>query len=141
MNRKALEVRGTAVEELPASLHDKLRRAGERDEKTVQLGGSLYGSSEERDATSVLRHAGDGFEVIVVEQYYLRTNSDLQTTIIFEQEASDRASVTVIVGGGATGLSSLQWDWGSESTQSKSVVSALEDVCDQLGLALTPEES
>lgn len=140
MERTTVEVRGTAVGELPESLYSELRQTGGSDGKTVQLGGSLSGSSEQSDGASLLRHSGDGFEVIVAEQYYLRTNSDLQATIIVEQEATDRASVTVIAGGGATGLGPLRWDWGSEAAQSDAFVSVLEDVCDQLGLALNRNE-
>jgi len=138
VNRTTHEIRGTAVEEFPESLYDELRRDDERDGKSVQLGGSLYGGTEERDGEPVVRHGRDGFEVIVVERYYFRTNSDLQATVIYEQEASDRASVTVIVGGGKTGIGLLSWDWGSESSQSDTLLSTLEDVCDQLGLSLTP---
>ncbi len=87
-----------------------------------------------------MRHSGDGFDVIVAEQYYLRTNSDLQATIVIEQKDTNQASVTVIAGGGATGLGPLSWDLGSESAQTDTLVSLLEDVCDQLGLSLNPDE-
>ncbi|GAB7009875.1 hypothetical protein [Halorubrum trueperi] len=140
MYRKTVEVRGTAVEELPESLHNSLREADGKEEKTVQLGGSLYGSSDQNDGKSVVRHSGNGFEVIVAEQYYLRTNSDLQVTIVIERKATDQASVTVIAGGGATGLGPLSWDLGSESAQTDTIVSMLEDVCDQLGLSIDPDE-
>ncbi|WP_066412731.1 hypothetical protein [Halorubrum aethiopicum] len=140
MERKVAEVRGTAVAELPGSLYNVLHETDEEEEKTVQLGGSLYGSSDQSDGRSVVRHSGDGFDVIVAEQYYLRTNSDLQATIVIEQKDTNQASVTVIAGGGATGLGPLSWDLGSESAQTDTLVSLLEDVCDQLGLSLNPDE-
>ena len=125
--------------ELSESLYDALREARENDETTVQLGGSLYGGSD-RDDDPVVRRSGDGFDVIVAEGYYLRTNSDLQATVVIEREAPDRASVTVVTGGGATGLGPLSWDWGSESAQTDTVVSMLTDVCDRLDLSLEPDE-
>jgi hypothetical protein len=140
MDRRAVEVRGAAVEKLPKSLYDTLSQTDEGAERTVQLGGSLYGSSDRSDGGSVVRHSGDGFDVIATERYYMRTNSDLQATIVIEREAADRASVTVLAGGGATGLGPLSWDLGSESAQADTLVSVLGDVCDQLGLALDPDE-
>ncbi|MFC5278356.1 hypothetical protein ACFPM1_06220 [Halorubrum rubrum] len=140
MDRKAVEVRGTAVEELPESLYNALRETDRKEEETVQLGGSLYGGSDQNDGNAVVRHSGSGFEVIVAEQYYLRTNSDLQATIVIDQKTTDRASVTVIAGGGATGLGPLSWDLGSESAQTDTIVSLLEDVCDRLDLSLDPDE-
>ena len=136
MDRKSVTVRGSAADELPESLYDTLREAGEKEENTVQLGGSLYGGSDQDDGDPVVRHSGDGFDVIVAEQYYLRTNSDLQATVVIEREAPDRASVTVITGGGATGVGPLSWDWGSESAQTDAIVSTLADVCDRLDLSL-----
>lgn len=133
-------MRGTAVGELPRSLYDDLRQTDGREEDTVQLGGSLYDSSDRSDGESVVRHSGDGFDVIAADQYYLRTNSDLQATIVIEREAADRASVTVIAGGGATGLGPLSWDLGSESAQADALVSALGDACDRLGLTLDPDD-
>lgn len=140
MEQTTVEVRGTAVAELPELLYNELRQTDDNDEKTVQLGGSLSDRSEHNDEESLRRHSGDGFEVIVAEQYFLRTNSDLQATVIIEQEATDLASVTVIAGGGATGLGPLSWDWGSEAAQTDAFVSVLEDVCEQLKLSLHPGE-
>ena len=136
MDRKSVTVRGPAADELSESLYDTLREAGETEENAVQLGGSLYGGSDRGDGDPVVRHSGDGFDVIVAEQYYLRTDSDLQATVVIEREASDRASVTVITGGGATGVGPLSWDLGSESAQTGTVISTLADVCDRLDLSL-----
>ncbi|WP_135302566.1 hypothetical protein [Haloarcula amylovorans] len=137
MNQQTVTVRGESVEQLSASLYDELRRTDEgQNGETMQLGGSLYGGSSQDDDTAIQRYEGDGFEVIVAERYYLRTNSDLQTTIIIEREAAERASVTIIAGGGATGLGPLSWDLGSESTETEAVISVLTDVCDRLGLAV-----
>ena len=141
MDRTTVGVRGTSVEKLSEELYDELRQSGESDGEAtrVQLGGSMYGGSDRRDGASVVRHSGDEFDVLVTERYYLRTDSDLQTTIVVEQVAADRASVPVLTGGGATGLGPLSWDLGSESAQTGSLVSTLETVCDRLELALDPD--
>lgn len=72
---------------------------------------------------------GDGFAVIVTEQYYFRTNSNLQTTTIFELLGDDSCKVTLVTGGGGAGL--LQHDWGSESTESNDLVQKIEDFCEE----------
>ncbi|WP_226013230.1 hypothetical protein [Halomicrobium salinisoli] len=142
MDRKTVDVRGAAVAELPAALSDALGQTDDHRSpaERVQLGETLDDASSQRDGPSVARHSGDGFDVIVAEQYYLRTNSELQTTVIVERRAADRASVTVITGGGATGHGPTRWDLGSEASQIDAVVSALEDVCDQLGLSIDSAE-
>ncbi|MBV0923250.1 hypothetical protein KTS45_03475 [Halomicroarcula limicola] len=137
MNQRTVTVRGESVEQLSAALYDELRRTDEEQNgSTMQLGGSLYGGSSQDDDAAIQRYEGDGFDVIVVERYYLRTNSDLQTTIIVEREAAERASVTIVAGGGATGLGPLSWGLGSESADTEAVVSVLTDVCDRLGLLI-----
>lgn len=47
---------------------------------------------------------GDGFAVIVVEQYYYRILSSIQTTIIFDLGDENTMEVRLIAGGGAAGL-------------------------------------
>lgn len=70
---------------------------------------------------------GEGFAVIVTEQYFFRTNSNLQTTTIFDLIADDACRVTVIAGGGGAGF--LQQDWGTESDESNELVQKIEDYC------------
>lgn len=83
MHTTELRVRGPTVDELPAALYERLldRRRG-----------------------SVARHAGDGFEVVVVERYYLRNNSNQQATVILELVGDDLCEVTILSGGGGAGL-------------------------------------
>lgn len=142
MDRKTVGVRGAAVAELPAALYDELGQTDDHRSpaERVQLGETLDEASSRGDGPSVARHSGDGFEVIVAEQYYLRTNSELQTTIIVEQQAADRASVTAIAGGGATGHGPTRWDLGSEASQIDAFVSVLEDVCDRLELSIDADD-
>lgn len=142
MDRKTVDVRGAAVAELPAALSDELRQTDESRSpaERIQLGETLDEASSRGDGPSVARHAGDGFDVIVAEQYYLRTNSELQTTLVVEQQGADRASVTAIAGGGATGHGPTRWDLGSEASQIDAVVSVLEDVCDRLELSIGSDE-
>ena len=70
---------------------------------------------------------GDGFAVIVTEQYYFRTNSNLQTTTIFELVDDGACRVTIVSGGGGQGF--VQHDWGSESRESNELVGKIEDYC------------
>lgn len=70
---------------------------------------------------------GDGFAVIVTEQFFLRINSTLQVTTIFELVDDDVCKVTLVPGGGAAGL--LQRDVGSESTARNDLLRKIEDYC------------
>ncbi|MDS0282401.1 hypothetical protein [Haloarcula onubensis] len=75
---------------------------------------------------------GDGFAVIVTEQYHFKTNSSLQTTTIFELVDETTCEVTIVSGGGGAGL--LQHDWGTESGDSNKLVAKLEAFCREHGL-------
>jgi hypothetical protein len=77
-------------------------------------------------------YSGDGFAVIVTEQYFFKTNSNLQTTTIFELVDDTTCEVTVVSGGGGAGF--LQHDWGTESGESNKLVGKLEEFCREHGL-------
>jgi len=77
-------------------------------------------------------YGGDGFAVIVTEQYFFRTNSNLQTTTIFELVDDTTCDVTIVAGGGGAGL--LQHDWGTESGESNRLVGKIESFCREHGL-------
>lgn len=94
MHRRELGVRGASVGDLPGVLHEESRA--------------------ERKG-SVDRYGGDGFDVIVVERYYLRNNSDRQATVVVDRLDEESARVAILSGGGGTGL--LQISLGSHSTQ------------------------
>jgi len=74
-------------------------------------------------------YGGDGFAVIVTERYFFRTNSNLQTTTIFELVDDTTCEVTVVSGGGGSGL--LQHDWGTESGESNRLLRTFEEFCDE----------
>jgi len=79
--------------------------------------------------TKRVDYSGDGFAVIVTEQYFFRTNSNLQTTTIFELIDDTTCKVSIVSGGGGAGL--LQHDWGTESGESNKLVRKLETFCQE----------
>jgi hypothetical protein len=113
MERKTVQVRGKLVDRVPESLYTFMRQNGGED---------------------VERYTGAGFDVIVADQYSFRTNSDLQATLILEDDGTNQLSVTLLAGGGGHGL--IRWDWGAESSHIEALVSTLEQVCDQWGLTI-----
>ncbi|QLG63452.1 hypothetical protein [Halorarum salinum] len=106
MHRRELEVRGASVGELPGMLHEELRA--------------------ERKG-SVDRYDGDGFDLIVVERYYLRNNSDQQATILLDRTAEETSRVAIFSGGGGTGL--LQISLGSHSSQTERLADRIVSIC------------
>lgn len=82
-------------------------------------------------------YSGDGFAVIVTEQYFFRTNSNLQTTTIFELMDETTCKVRIISGGGGAGF--LQHDWGTEAGNSNKLVEKLETFCQENGLTIEHE--
>lgn len=102
-----LTVRGSSVNELPQALYERL--LGERK-------------------GSVERYDGDGFAVVVVERYYLRNNSNQQSTVVLELDGTDVCEVTIISGGGGAGL--LGFDLGSESKQADEIRSEIAGICE-----------
>ena len=70
---------------------------------------------------------GDGFSVVTAEKYYLRTNSTLQSTTIFELVDETTCEGTIVSGGGGSGL--LQSTLGSEWTEATRLAQAIEDYC------------
>lgn len=113
MDKKEFTVRGTLVKKQPGVLYEELRR--------------------ERKG-SVERYENDGFDVIVVERYYLRNNSDQQATMIFDVLGSETSRVTIISGGGGAGL--FQINLGSHKTQTKKLASRIIKLCNSDELQL-----
>ena len=79
-------------------------------------------------------YSGDGFAVIITEQYFFRTNSNLQTTTIFELVDDTTCKVSIVSGGGGAGF--LQDDWGTESGESNKLVEKIETFCQERGLKI-----
>lgn len=77
-------------------------------------------------------YSGDGFAVIITEQYFFRMNSTLQATAIFELVDDTTCKVSIVSGGGGEGF--LQHDWGTESGKSNKLVQKLEPFCQEHGL-------
>lgn len=80
-------------------------------------------------------YAGDGFVVIVTEQYYFKTNSDLQATTIFELVDDTTCKVAILSGGGASGLFGLH-DWGTESDESNRLLRKIRTFCEEHDLEI-----
>jgi len=79
-------------------------------------------------------YAGDGFAVVVTEEYFFRTNAQLQTTVIFELVGDDACEVTVVAGGGGSGWA--QQDLNAESRAAENVVEKVEEYCEENGLEI-----
>ncbi|MFC4356863.1 hypothetical protein ACFO0N_02740 [Halobium salinum] len=75
---------------------------------------------------------GDGFRVVTTEQYYLRTNSNLQATTIIELLDETTCRVAIISGGGGSGL--LGSTMGSESSEANKLARKIEEYCAERGL-------
>ncbi|WP_254531510.1 hypothetical protein [Natrinema gelatinilyticum] len=106
MDKRELNVTGSAVHELPGVLYDELK--------------------QERKG-SVERYDGDGFDVIAVERYYLRNNSDQQATVIFDTTDGTTSRITILSGGGGDGL--LQFNLGSHRAQTKKMANRIVELC------------
>lgn len=113
MHRSELTVRGPDVAELPGVIYDELK--GERKGQ-------------------VERYDGDGFDVIAVERYYLRNNSDQQATIVFDRLDEETSLVTILAGGGGAGL--LQLNLRSHQAQAERIANRIADRCDSAELDL-----
>lgn len=74
-------------------------------------------------------YSGDGFVVIITEQYFFRTNSNLQTTTIFDLAEDTTCEVTIVSGGGGAGL--LQYDWNTESGESNKLLKKIDTFCQE----------
>jgi hypothetical protein len=57
--------------------------------------------------------------VFIVEQFYMRTLSNLTITVVFERLPEYNVKIQVMVSGGAVGF--LQLSWGSERSALKKV--------------------
>lgn len=112
MERVELTVRGDDARDLPTAIH---------------------GVSEER----TVGYQGDGFGVIVTERFYLRNNSNMQATIIFDLVDETTCKVVIVAGGGGAGL--LQMTFGSEGHAASKFINELEDFCDAHDLEVERE--
>ncbi|WP_241768329.1 hypothetical protein [Haloferax sp. ATB1] len=78
-------------------------------------------------------HTGDGFAVLLIEKYeFWRTNSNMQATIILEEQTETTCFLKVIVGGGASGIFNLTF--GSEQKVLRKMTTGIEEVIDELGM-------
>lgn len=66
---------------------------------------------------------GDGFAVIVIEQYFYRILSSIQTTVVFDLVDENTMEVRLIAGGGAAGLA--RDDVDAEGTALRKLVGRL----------------
>lgn len=104
-----------------------------RGENARNVPGAIDGYPPERRTD----YEGSGFYVITTEKYYLRTNSNLQATTIFELVDDTTCEVTIIAGGGGSGL--LQSTIGSEWTEGEKLVRKIEDYCEEHDLDVERE--
>lgn len=75
---------------------------------------------------------GDGFAVIAMEQYYHRTLSSLQTTVVFDLVDEETMEIRLIAGGGAAGLA--RDDVDAEGTALRNLVERLRRFSNEVGL-------
>ena len=80
---------------------------------------------------------GDGFYVVVTEQYFFRTNSNLQATTVFELVDETTCRVAIFSGGGGSGV--FQIDLRSESSESDRLERKIEHYCEENGLEMERE--
>lgn len=72
-------------------------------------------------------HQGDGFAVVVLEDFYHRINSSVQTTVIFELVDDATCEVTVVSGGAAAGWAKESFD--ADGAASRKLVKHLQGYC------------
>lgn len=84
------------------------------------------------DADDRFDYDGDGFAVIVTEQFFYRTVSNLQATIIVDLVEETTVEITLIAGGGKSGFG--KEDFGAESRTVHSIAERIERWCDRNGL-------
>jgi len=78
-------------------------------------------------------HTGDGFAVLMIEEYeFWRTNSNMQVTIILESSSENSCLVKLTVGGGASGI--FNWTYGSEEKALQKITREIEEVFDEFGM-------
>lgn len=89
------------------------------------------------DAESRFDHEGDGFAVIVLEQYFYRILGSVQTTVVFELVDDGELVATVIAGGGAAGMA--RDDADAEGTALRQLVDRLRRFCERNDLEFDPD--
>lgn len=77
---------------------------------------------------------GDGFAVIVTEQYYMRGGCHIQTTTIFERSDDNSVKVTLVEGGGREAW--VHRGLRVKSTELDKVAQKIEDYCRKNGLEI-----
>lgn len=77
---------------------------------------------------------GDGFAVVVVEEYYYRNLSSLQTTLLFDLVDETTCEITLVAGGASAGLA--RYDADAEGESIRRLVRKFETYCRDEGLTL-----
>ena len=75
--------------------------------------------------------------VMLTETYYLRTDSNLLTTVIIALDSADSGTIEIVSGGGKTGM--LGIDWGAEQARNLKLVELLEQLCAANGWTIAQE--
>jgi hypothetical protein len=112
MKRLDLTIRGTAVRSLPSAFHDI-------------------------DADRIEFYDGDGFVVAVRESHYRVEGTEVTATIVMELTDETTCAVTIMGGGGGTGV--FGYKMTAESEELDEVRREIETFCDDRDL--TVEES
>ena len=79
-------------------------------------------------------YEGEDFTVVTTEKYYLRTNSNLQATTVFEMVEPDACKVAIHSGGGGSGI--LQATLGSEATEASRLSGKITSYCERHDLEI-----
>ena len=79
-------------------------------------------------------HDGDRFAVIAIEQYFYRTLSSIQTTVIFDLVDENAMEVRIIAGGGAAGLARNDVD--AEGTALRKIVGRFRRFASEMNLKI-----
>ena len=73
-------------------------------------------------------YSSEPFFVLLTQTYYLRTNSNLLSTIILNFKERNRCEIYILSGGGGSGM--IQMSLGSETNANKRIVKIIRDICD-----------
>lgn len=103
MHEKRLVLTGNQVQTLTTHLHHSLE-------------------------ASRLLHRADR-DVLFYESYYMRIGSNLMTTIVLDYEQPDRCAITIVSGGGTTGV--FEIGWGAEQDAVEKIIALLHAITEQ----------
>ena len=76
--------------------------------------------------------------VMMAEEFYFRTDSNLLTTLIVVNTGPDSAVLELVTGGGKAGMLGL--DWGAEQSRNLKMVEHLQQLCATHGWTIAKEE-